>query len=342
MISKRQDAKKRVYSLETCKPKTSMIKAPNASAGGADNRDIVDNGKSQTLSQNDIEDLRYAKGAGSKEMLQHLVKNSKTFKEKTDFSQEKYLKRKEKKYFEYIQVQRPTLRLLADIFYRQDPEKILGLRKDTLSQILTSANISNSGNYLIYDSGTNGLLVAAVLNMTRRHTGSSLVHVHPGGGHYLQKQALAALQMDNVGDEHFCSANIYSVLRHFYQEHNVAQEPPQKKMKPNIGTDDIEQVCSLLKQGVDAMIVLSKELPNNLLAQLLKFVKPSKPVIVYSQSKEVLADLYVELKLPGCRMTALKLTSNWMRNYQVLENRTHPEVMMAGNSGYLLVGVTTK
>jgi tRNA (adenine-N(1)-)-methyltransferase non-catalytic subunit len=34
----------------------------------------------------------------------------------------------------------------------------------------------------------------------------------------------------------------------------------------------------------------------------------------------------------------LRLTDTWMREYQVLENRTHPNMTMSQNGGFLLTG----
>ena len=36
----------------------------------------------------------------------------------------------------------------------------------------------------------------------------------------------------------------------------------------------------------------------------------------------------------------LRLSETWMREYQVLPNRTHPEINMSGGGGYLLYGTT--
>lgn len=68
---------------------------------GADNRNIVPSDTAQTLKQDDIAKLREA-GSSSSEIVGQIVGNSKTFTSKTEFSQHKYLRRKEKKYFEYV------------------------------------------------------------------------------------------------------------------------------------------------------------------------------------------------------------------------------------------------
>lgn len=358
------NAKKRQYTLELCAEVPGDVKAVlNHTTPGSDNRDINDDGFSQNLTKEELEEMRYIKGTSSKEIVEQLVENSKTFNSKTEFAQEKYLKKKEKKYFEYIQICRPTMRHLADYYFRQDPEKIMNIRKDSLSQILSYANISSSGNYLLYESGTNGLLPAAVLNTMGAGTEARLIHLHPGN--LSSKQALLAMNFSEEQLNRCTSVNIYSVLRQFYQDdaacvdENEANSnempsddgPPQKIRKLDDDALSEEQTkqkkpkwfyenaaaCELLRIKFDGLIIASREHPTNILNALLPFIKPSRPVVIFNQAREVLADLYVELKT-GSKITSLRLTSNWMRNFQVLPNRTHPEVMMNGNSGFLLCG----
>lgn len=44
----------------------------------------------------------------------------------------------------------------------------------------------------------------------------------------------------------------------------------------------------------------------------------------------------MDLKVQNC--INIRLIENWLRNYQVLPDRTHPEVSMSGGGGYLLTG----
>eukprot|EP01137_Pigoraptor_chileana_P035993 Opistho-2@30832 len=56
----------------------------------SDNRSIVDDNRSQTLTTEAIEEMK-KKGVSGKELIDKLVENSATFKTKTEFSQAKYL-----------------------------------------------------------------------------------------------------------------------------------------------------------------------------------------------------------------------------------------------------------
>lgn len=329
--------------------------------------------------------------SNSTEIIGTLVANSKSFNEKTEFSQEKYIKKKEKKYFDFIQVRRPTIRLLADIFYRQDPEKPLGLRIDSLSQLISYSGVNSIGSYLLYEAGTSGLVPAALLNSMGPSGDARLVHIHPGN--FAQKQAVFALNLDEAHTKKCVSVNLYSVLRQFYQsstDEEVAVVPeieaivpeaeailPESRKrkaedggedetetkKANIEVDSTELVSTaddknfkgpqkkpkwffeneeaieLLKKKVDSLVIVSKEDPFNIVKELLQFVHPGRPVVIFHTCKEILMECFSSLKSLD-KMINVRLTTNWMRNYQVLPQRTHPAVQIQGTSGYLLVGYT--
>lgn len=341
----------------------------NISSSGADNRDISDNGEAQALKSEDIEQLREACNESSK-IIEKLVENSKTFHTRTEYSQDKYLLKKEKKYFEFVQIRQPSIRLMTDIFHRQDAEKIMGIRVDTLSQIISYSGASGFGNYLLYESGTNGLLPAAILNSIGADTEATLVHMHPGN--VPQKQALLALKLPLEQQQRCISVNLYSVLREFYQgdkteattteagdarninseEQADTIEPTNKKPKMDESPSnnrsgplhwqvENKRASALMHAKFDNLVMAAKEHPSNIMQALLPLVKPSRPVVIFSSCKELLQETYMELKTSG-KVTNLHVTSNWLRTYQILPNRTHPEVNMSGNSGYLLTGYTLK
>ncbi|KAG5684779.1 hypothetical protein PVAND_013992 [Polypedilum vanderplanki] len=212
--------KKRLHELEICDNATNLKDILTSIESGSDNRNILDDGKSQSLSYEEIINMRQTL-SDSKEIIGTIIANSNSFNQKTEFSQEKYIKKKEKKYFEFIQVRKPTLRLLTEIFYRQDPEKALGLRMDSLSQLISYSGVNSMGNYLIYESGSSGLVPAAFLNSMGDHGDARLVHLHPGN--FPQMQAVYALNLTDHHLKRCSSVNIYSVLRQYYQgiEENV-------------------------------------------------------------------------------------------------------------------------
>lgn len=411
MIPKQSAKGKRLNTLEPCSESETKTtsKVLNNCESGTDNRHIIDNGQSQNLSAIEIEKLR-ENCSSSTDIVSQIVENSKTFTSKTEYSQEKYLRKKEKKYCEFVQIKKPNIRLIAEIMYRQSPEKIYNINTGSLSQIVAYSGICSTGNHLLYESGTNGLIPATLLNAIGAQTDATLVHMHPGNAS--QKQAVLALNLPAEQLDRCVSVNIYSVLRHYYQnfievqsgpssgtkrkiddeteengqplkimrndsatsddateenensESKLSDKNPKNDMADNASNEeamklnnkdvtdnnsktppkqqwvvDNERACKLMKNEMDALVIVSKEHPSNILKELLPFVKAGRPVVIYNVSKEILAELYVDLK-NSSQVTKLHLTSNWLRTYQVLENRTHPDVSMNGNNGYLLCGYT--
>lgn len=259
--------------------------------------------------------------------------------------------------------------------YRQDQDKVLGLRIDSLSQLISYSNVSSAGNYLLYESGSNGLVQAALLNSIGANTDGKLLHIHQGN--VPQKQALLALNLQQEQLDRCIAVNLYSVLRQYYQksgglkrthdEVDDIEAPPMKIAKTDgeNGDTDVtdfvelpdvvmeteepkhvpkwvienERACEMMREQLDALVVVAKEHPISILNALLPFVKPSRPVVVFSTSREILLETFAELKGTG-KVTGLRLTTNWLRMYQVLPNRTHPDVNMSGHGGFLLCGFT--
>ena len=138
---KMEPKKKNSYLLTKCESSISMSEELlKDTSSGMDNRNIFDDGMSQQLSKDEIVELK-DKGLPGTLIVEQLLENSKTFNKKTEYAQEKYLKKKEKKYCEYLTIRRPNIRQVAGILYKQDPSKILGVRIDTLAQMLTAIGV---------------------------------------------------------------------------------------------------------------------------------------------------------------------------------------------------------
>lgn len=69
----------------------------------------------QTLTQDEVMELKH-QNKGS-EILKALQDGSTTFAGKTEFSQEKWLKKKAKKYLQYIVARRPTSDLICQVCF---------------------------------------------------------------------------------------------------------------------------------------------------------------------------------------------------------------------------------
>ncbi|XP_066959520.1 tRNA (adenine(58)-N(1))-methyltransferase non-catalytic subunit TRM6 [Macrobrachium rosenbergii] len=336
-------------------------------SGGEDNRDLCDDGRSQKLTPEEIIQLK-SSGLSGKQVVQTITENSATFKEKTVYSQEKYINKKHKKYAEVITIHKPSIRLLSRMYYHQDPLKISNLRVDTLSQLLCYANIQPGGNFAVFESGTAGLVSAAMLH--RMGTSGHLVHVYHGN--HPQREAvdlmnftvpelevMSFINFTKVPDiEEFTSVENGSEIHQDNKEESLSREEHCTKEvgeneinneasdkdaqlgKPKIFVrkqiEDVQVSLSVLQEGIEGLVVACRQHPVNVTTQLLKFLKPGNPFAIFSPYKEPLMELYFEVKSQNC--TNLRLSETWLRHYQVLPQRTHPEVNMSGGGGYLLYG----
>lgn len=342
---------RKCYELERV-DQVSTVTSLNIEKSGVDNRNIEDANNSQMLTAEDIDKMRDESQTAS-EIVEKLVTNSTTFANKTEYSQEKYLKKKEKKYFDYIKVRKPTVRLLAQMFYRQDSAKIQGLRIDDVSRILTYSNVQSDGNFLLYDSGSSGLLTAALANSIGSGTTGKLVHVHPGNE--CQKNALVAMQFPLDLQERVINVNSYSVIRCYYQKKDSFVETDviigakkegqglKRKLEESIEAPvakkpcwqlDNEKACRIFEEKFNSIIVVAKEHPQSIVKQFIPFLKSSGILVSYHSLIEPLQDLYQFLKGTH-EFINIQLSSSFMRNYQVLDFRTHPMVNMT-YGGYIL------
>ncbi|XP_037575694.1 LOW QUALITY PROTEIN: tRNA (adenine(58)-N(1))-methyltransferase non-catalytic subunit TRM6-like [Dermacentor silvarum] len=169
------------------------VPGDDAPTSGQDNRNLLDDGKSQKLTREDIETFK-ADGTSGERIVKTLVENSTTFKEKTEYAQRKYLKKKQDKYLQHVMLGRPTARLLVEMYYSQNPLKIGNMRVDSLAQMLTCCNVRSGGRYIVFDSWV-GLLTAAVLERLGQQ--GSVVQVYAGQGpDSSYRQAVYALNLE--------------------------------------------------------------------------------------------------------------------------------------------------
>lgn len=367
---------------------------------GTDNRNIIDDGKSQKLTQDDIKALK-DKGIKGEEIVQQLIENSTTFRDKTEFAQDKYIKKKKKKYEAVVTVVKPSTRILSTMYYAREPGKINHMRYDTLAQMLTLGNI-RAGNKMIVMETCAGLVLGAM--MERMGGFGSIIQLYPGGGPVraatacfgFPKSFLSGLyefplnKVDSLLNGTFSAEALSSEPKDgaLVEESNgmleekltaeqnedgvaetpesshpneqetmeiVSQDPEQKEPKDGGSKKDyiqekqrrqeeqrkrhLEAAALLSERNADGLIVASRFHPTPLLLSLLAFVAPSRPFVAYCQYKEPLLECYTKLRERG-GVINLRLSETWLRNYQVLPDRSHPKLLMSGGGGYLLSGFT--
>ncbi|RKP09184.1 adenine(58)-N(1)-methyltransferase non-catalytic subunit TRM6 [Thamnocephalis sphaerospora] len=149
----------------------------------ANNREIGQDGTSQQLSQAEIEQMKRdgLEGSLASEMIiQKVAENNQSFEKKTEYSKAKYIKRKQQKFSKLFTPIRPTLATVCDHFFAKNPGKIMDMRIDSLSQLLTFGNVHAGGRFLVVDDAQ-GMLVSAVLDRMGGH--GEVLAVHSGENH---------------------------------------------------------------------------------------------------------------------------------------------------------------
>ncbi|KAG7460717.1 hypothetical protein MATL_G00201770 [Megalops atlanticus] len=354
--------------LQPLKPKHNECSAEVKEAG-TDNRNIVDDGRSQKLTRDDIETLK-GQGLKGQEIVQQLVENSTTFRDKTEFAQEKYIKKKKKKYENIVTILKPSTRILAQMYHGREPGKICHLRYDSLAQMLTLANVHAGTKMIVFETCA-GLVLGAVMERMGGH--GSVIQMYPGGGPVnallAGKLSLDAEGKGEAADEAdggpgdapgAVPANPTAIggeegspeaesmdtsperpeKEREERDKRKEDKAQEKKVKMAEKRKKLSAAATLLQgRDADGLVIASRLHPCPVLLGLLKFVAPSRPFVVYCQYREPLIECYTKLREQGGAIN-LRLSETWLRHYQVLPNRTHPVLLMSGGGGYLLSGTT--
>ncbi|KAF2253867.1 hypothetical protein BU26DRAFT_450929 [Trematosphaeria pertusa] len=142
------------------------------------NRLTVDDPTRQTLSMEEIEELKKAGAGSGKEIIAKIMASHMAIEEKTSFSLAKYTLRKSKKYLKRFTVLPLDVGLLAEYITERESYKIMELREELLGLICSWANIHcggpsrvwtaddgvsqiGGGRWLVVDD-TGGLVTAAL------------------------------------------------------------------------------------------------------------------------------------------------------------------------------------
>ncbi|SOV14138.1 tRNA (adenine(58)-N(1))-methyltransferase non-catalytic subunit TRM6, putative [Plasmodium sp. gorilla clade G2] len=104
------------------------------------NKDIYYNNNSQKLTEENIHELKENNYENPYEVIQKLVDNSSTFKEKTIISKFKYIEKKLKRHFCQFTIYECNISNLLHFYYKYFPEKISNVRIDYLANILFHLN----------------------------------------------------------------------------------------------------------------------------------------------------------------------------------------------------------
>eukprot|EP00727_Mastigamoeba_balamuthi_P014199 m51a1_g9401 hypothetical protein (404) ;mRNA; f:293806-295410 len=290
-----------------------LPEAPSVSAGAAaessqDNRKLVDDNTAQRLGKDQIEELRKG-GADGTAIVSALVENSASFKDKTAFAQEKYIKKKLKKHVAQIKLLEPTAFNIATAAYAENPAKVGFVRPDMLAKMLYMLAV-RAGTRALVCENCSGVLLGSIAERVSSQGNGAVVNVHTGskpeGGGYLK---------------HFISSRLSPIV-------NV---PMARVLAPDFNAGAEVGQC-------DSLAIAVRFRPIDVVRALLPLVKPSGCVAVFCAYLQPLLDVAEDLTMRGAA-AHVELCESFWREHQVLPDRTHPLVDMNGHPGYMLTAI---
>ena len=96
--------------------------------------------------------------------------------------------------------------------------------------------------------------------------------------------------------------------------------------------------ADLVGNGMDGLIVCTDIDIVTVVNALLLLLGASKPFAVFSPFSQGLMECYMDLKNRNAALH-LQLTENWVREFQILEGRTRPNMNMEDSGGFILSGI---
>ncbi|KAK6204998.1 Gcd10p family-domain-containing protein [Scheffersomyces amazonensis] len=312
------------------------------------NQNIINIGsKIQQLTNEDIDELKKS-GASSgigQQIIEKMISGHEGFDKKTIFSQQKYLRRKQQKFLRRFSVEYVSASQLLEYFIQKDLPRVLDISEETLGLIMSYGNIRPGGNYLLIDE-TGGVILYAMLERMKGQ-GSVLVL------HDNEHANLSALKYSNYSEEtqskmiktinwlQFLEPENERIDWEHVSETELADMKPSKKAQYERRTKragEINSVIELAQQGnFDAFISVSTLSLPTLLPEVLPKIGGSRPIVLYSQFKELLLDTQHFLSVDK-RVLAPSILETRARIYQTILGRIHPMMTSRGYGGYILWG----
>ena len=313
-----------------------------------DNSNINRNTKNQQLTEEQILKLKSDADVSKHSLISQIAQSSKTFHLKTEFSKEKYLKQKKTK---HKMVKLLTLKAnaasLTEMYFHRKPDKTMSIRMDTVSQIMSLANVHHSQYVLVVESCT-GLMIGSI---AERMDGTGKIFNIYCGKHpsiEIGNNLFHRVRMQNVNN-----VNIGLFNDKLWREDN---EENDAKLKEMVDTNvklskykDMRPNLYQIKQWIkfekcDSLIICSQHHPLTLLRHLYQYLDFGCPFIIYSEFIQPLTEIkdkfFVEAE--ENEAVSLRIHENWFREHQVLPHRTHPHVNMNQAGGYILSGIKVR
>ena len=377
---------------EDFKDELAASKAEGATS--AKNDWFIDDNTSQKLSGSDVEQMK-KDGIKRVDIIKTLVANSQTWSSKTTFAQEKWLKRKAKKYLLRFRVERCTPETVCNVYRFKSSAKICSIRTDSLARLLSHANIYAGCRCLVFESLL-GLVTSSVayrmrglgriisayageqpnlgiikmFNFKKNETEiiqpcpanligpaadtvrmNGFTHTGPQetvgayGAEYMEliekRRAVAAVAFDtedgssgNNDNNNNDSNNSLEKLK----DNSYMTRERYSYFNNGRRMEDRPRVQKMLVDGFDSLIIASRYHPLPILKESIALLMPSASFAIYSEFAEPLNECYKYLNDYKIAIR-MNIGDTWLREFQILPGRVHPQMNMVTSGGYVLTGI---
>ena len=322
-----------------------------------DNSNYNDTNTAQKLTVDEIKKLK-AQGASGSAIIQSLIANSDTWNAKTEFAQEKWLKRKAKRYIKLMRVMETTPTTLCEVYHTKSRDKICGLRHDSLAHILSHSGVWAGSRVLLVETCV-GLLVGSFAY--RMQGAGAIMAMYTGlQPHFelvdalnLSDDATSIIQpfsskemstavSDVLKDGFMKTTEEPAYVKPAFLEANPEKEstwvPGRSHNSTGRKPQDVAKVRWQLRLGMNSLVMACRYNIIPILKKALHLLVPSSPIVLYCEFVEPLNEAYLFLNHNDLALRMI-VSDTWMREFQTLPGRVHPQMYMTTSSGYILTGV---
>ncbi|BGP38423.1 tRNA (adenine(58)-N(1))-methyltransferase non-catalytic subunit trm6 [Rhodotorula kratochvilovae] len=321
------------------------------------NNEFIASQGAQTLSAEEIQALKES-GLSGREIIQKQIEEHKSFELKTEYSKEKYLKRKEAKWMQVFTPLEPTVHQIAQFHFEKQPSKTRELRPDTLANMLAMANV-RPGSRLLVVEDMGGMIAAAAVE---RMGGEGRIMVvndadSPPDLHLLETFNFSAAETAPLASLHWAAtdpswappdlpleaADLDRLAAAAAGE--AAADPKEQKRnsrdlqklrKRKATFDKAKEVRDdYFAGGFDGVIIACEYEPYSIIERLLPRIAGSASIVVYSPHMPLLFNALLRLRQHPS-ILAPTIHEPFLREYQVLPGRAHPQMQGMASGGFVL------
>ncbi len=324
----------------------SMLEDTLGSEDQRSNQKIEDVQTNQILNTDDIELLKKDKSLTGSDIVARVIGAHQRFEQKSAFAQQKYTRRKEEKFTRGFTACRPNVQNIVEYLLNKDPMKIHYMSIETLSLILSMADASSAGRYLVVED-VGGLVVGSLLE--RMGEQGEVMLLHEGEHPNLNYTTMLDLPAERV-DKMVKTLDLLQALIPDEEDYSQSFQPVDEDGN-KVQTDGSRRRASRREQlklrqadfqagNFDALILCTSLDVTTLLPHLIPAIALSGSLVIYSRFKEALLPVHAYLNaLPSKQVIHIDIQDIRLRGYQVLPGRTHPLMTGRSGGGYLLTGI---